>query len=207
MLLAQETTTSSGAGVGTLIYFVVLWVIIGLPTYFIFKKAGPNGDPAWGAFVPIYGFYILLKVVGRPGWWLIWIFIPIANIIVYIIVLNELSKSFGHGVGFTLGLIFLSWIFLAILAWGSSTYRGRLRRTRAAWLRRHRHRRRSRRNNRCRRPHRLGLPADGGDGTSARAATARHHDRSPPGSHRDAHRRLRPRCCRPRRGRRGGPAG
>jgi len=46
MLLAQETTTSSGAGVGTLIYFVVLWVIIGLPTYFIFKKAGPNGDPA-----------------------------------------------------------------------------------------------------------------------------------------------------------------
>jgi hypothetical protein len=66
----------------------------------------------------------LLKVVGRPAWWLIWIFIPIASLIVIIIVYNDLSKSFGHGVGFTLGLIFLSWIFLAILAWGSSTYRG-----------------------------------------------------------------------------------
>jgi hypothetical protein len=56
MLLAQETTTNGGSSLGvTLIYFVVLWVIIGLPTYFVYKKAGPNGDPAWGAFVPIYG--------------------------------------------------------------------------------------------------------------------------------------------------------
>jgi uncharacterized protein DUF5684 len=124
MLLAQETTSSGGGTAAWIIYFVALWVIIGLPTYFVFKKAGPNGDPAWGAFVPIYGFYILLKVVGRPAWWLIWIFIPIASLIVIIIVYNDLSKSFGHGVGFTLGLIFLSWIFLAILAWGSSTYRG-----------------------------------------------------------------------------------
>jgi hypothetical protein len=44
--------------------------------------------------------------------------------VIIIIVYNDLSKSFGHGVGFTLGLIFLSWIFLAILAWGSSQYRG-----------------------------------------------------------------------------------
>ena len=71
----------SGVSAGvSILYFIVLWVIIGLPTYFVFKKAGPNGDPAWAAFVPIYGFYILLKVVGRPGWWLIWIFIPIANL-------------------------------------------------------------------------------------------------------------------------------
>ena len=38
--------------------------------------------------------------------------------------LNDLSKSFGHGVGFTLGLLFLSLIFVYILAFGSSTYRG-----------------------------------------------------------------------------------
>ena len=49
----------------------MIWVIFALPTYFVFKKAGPNGDPAWAAFVPIYNFYILLKTVGRPGWWLV----------------------------------------------------------------------------------------------------------------------------------------
>ena len=125
MFAATTTSADSGVSSGVLIlYFIVIWLIVALPTYFIFKKAGTNGDPAWGAFVPIYGFYILLKVVGRPGWWLVLLIIPIVNLVIIIIVYNDLSKSFGHGVGFTLGLIFLSWIFLAILAWGSSQYRG-----------------------------------------------------------------------------------
>jgi len=125
-MFAQATTgADSGMSAGVLIlYFIVIWIIVGIPTYFVFKKAGPNGDPAWAAFVPIYGFYILLKVVGRPGWWLVLLLIPIVNYVIIIIVYNDLSKSFGHGVGFTLGLIFLSWIFLAILAWGSSQYGG-----------------------------------------------------------------------------------
>jgi hypothetical protein len=44
--------------------------------------------------------------------------------VILIIVLFNLSQSFGHGGGFTVGLIFLPWIFLAILAWGSSQYVG-----------------------------------------------------------------------------------
>jgi len=127
-VFAQTTTTTSvdsGLSVGVLLmYFIVIWVVTGLPTYFVFKKAGQNGDPAWGAFVPIYGFYLMLKVVGRPGWWLLLLLVPFVNYIILIMVYNDLSKSFGHGVGFTLGLIFLSWIFLAILAWGSSQYQG-----------------------------------------------------------------------------------
>ena len=37
---------------------------------------------------------------------------------------NDLSNAFGHGLGFTLGLIFLAPIFVLILAFGSSEYRG-----------------------------------------------------------------------------------
>jgi hypothetical protein len=39
-------------------------------------------------------------------------------------VLHSVSKNFGHGVGFTLGLIFLGFIFIPILAWGDSQYLG-----------------------------------------------------------------------------------
>ena len=46
------------------------------------------------------------------------------NIIVLLIVINELSKSFGRGVGTTLGLIFLGFIFWPILAFGSAQYQG-----------------------------------------------------------------------------------
>ena len=116
------TYQTSGAGVGTLLlWFVVVYAIAVIPYWVIFTKAG---RPGWPALIPLYSTYIVLKVVGRPGWWFWLFFIPLVNIVILIIMLNDLSKSFGHGVGFTLGLIFLSLIFVYILAFGSSTYRG-----------------------------------------------------------------------------------
>ena len=112
----------SSAGVGViLLWFVVVYAITVIPYWVIFTKAG---RPGWPALIPIYSTYIVLKVVGRPGWWM-WLFlVPLVNIVILVIITNDLSKSFGHGVGFTLGLLFLSLIFYYILAFGSSTYRG-----------------------------------------------------------------------------------
>ncbi len=90
-------------------------------TWRIYEKAG---QPGWACLIPIYNFYVLLKIVGKPGWWLIWMFVPIANIVVGIWVVNLLSKSFGKDVGFTLGLIFLSIIFYPILGFGNAEYKG-----------------------------------------------------------------------------------
>jgi Family of unknown function (DUF5684) len=120
--LAQVTYESSGVGVAAiLLYVVVVYAILVIPYWMIFTKAGREG---WPALIPIYSTYILLKVIGRPGWWLILLIVPVVNVVIYIIMMNDLSKSFGHGVGFTLGLLFLSIIFVYILAFGSSTYRG-----------------------------------------------------------------------------------
>lgn len=117
-MLAQSNDIG---GIG-LVWWVILYVVFALPLWAVFKKAG--SDMAWAAFVPIVNVYETLKVVGRPGWWLILYFIPIVNLVVAIIVWNDLSKSFGKGVGFTIGLILLPWVFLAILGWGSASYQG-----------------------------------------------------------------------------------
>jgi hypothetical protein len=118
MIVAES---SSGMGAGFLLVGVLLYFVAALPLMGVFGKAG---QPGWAAFVPIYNIYVLLKVVGRPGWWLILFLIPIVNIVIGIIVYYDLSVSFGHGVGFAIGLIFLGWIFLLILWLGSSTYSG-----------------------------------------------------------------------------------
>lgn len=81
-----------------------------------------SGQPGWAALIPIYDVIVLLQIVGRPRWWLLLLLIPSINIIFIIIVLNDLSKAFGKGVGFTLGLLFLSPIFVAILGFGSARY-------------------------------------------------------------------------------------
>jgi hypothetical protein len=122
MELAQVTYQTSGAGAGVLfVYFLAFYAIAIIPYWVIFTKAGEEG---WKALIPIYSTIVLLKVIGRPWWWILLFLIPIVNIVILIVMMHGLSVSFGHGAGFTVGLIFLSLIFLYILAFGSSTYRG-----------------------------------------------------------------------------------
>jgi len=98
---------------------VVVFVIAGM--WKMFVKAG---QPGWAAIVPIYNIIVLLQIVGRPLWWVILMLIPCVNIIFLIIVMNDLSKSFGQNIGFTLGLIVLSFIFIPILGFGGARYAG-----------------------------------------------------------------------------------
>jgi hypothetical protein len=87
----------------------------------IFTKAG---KPGWAAIIPIYNIIVLLEIVGKPWWWILLLLIPFVNIIFAIWIINLLSKSFGQGVGFTIGLIILSIIFIPILAFGGAEYKG-----------------------------------------------------------------------------------
>ncbi|WP_212006592.1 DUF5684 domain-containing protein [Chitinophaga sp. HK235] len=83
----------------------------------IYKKAGFEG---WECIVPIYSAIIMLRIIGKPWWWLLLFMIPGVNVVFAIWATNLLSKSFGKEVGFTLGLIFLGFIFVPILAFDRS---------------------------------------------------------------------------------------
>src|SRR5680860_1083372 len=71
---------------------IAMWVV--------FAKAG---QPGWTAIIPILNTLVLLKVVKRPLWRVLLLFIPCVNIIVLIMVMRGLSKAFDPGVGFTVG--------------------------------------------------------------------------------------------------------
>ncbi len=87
----------------------------------IFEKAG---RPGWEGIIPFYNIYVLLKFVGKPGWWLVLFLIPIVNYIFIIWTYNMLSKSFGKDEGFTVGLVLLGIVFFPILAFGDAKYVG-----------------------------------------------------------------------------------
>ncbi len=80
------------------------------------------GEPGWGIIIPIYNIYILTKIAGRPGWWLLLMLIPIVSLIIMIIVMMDIAKAFGRGAGTGLGLAFLPFIFYPILGFGSAQY-------------------------------------------------------------------------------------
>jgi hypothetical protein len=101
-----------------LIYLAVIVFLIAAQ-WKIFEKAG---KPGWAAIIPIYSTIVLLEIIKKPTWWVFMLFIPLVNIYFAIVMVNELSKSFGKDVGFTLGLIFLPFIFYPILGFGSAQY-------------------------------------------------------------------------------------
>ena len=121
-LLQYSNGGSSGAGLGILIVvYVAVFVLYVAAFWRIFTKAGEAG---WKAIIPIYNWYIVLKIVGRPGWWLLLYLIPIVNVIVHIVVLVDLSHSFGMSGWFAAGLLFLGIIFVPVLGFGDARYLG-----------------------------------------------------------------------------------
>jgi hypothetical protein len=103
-----------------ILYLAVVVVVIA-GGWKMFEKAG---KPGWAFIVPIYSAIVLLEIVGKPIWWIVLLLIPVANIIVLIIVMNELAKSFGKGTGFTVGLVLLAAVFIPILGFGDAKYQG-----------------------------------------------------------------------------------
>ena len=100
----------------TSITFFVLYIVI---MWKIFEKADEEG---WKALIPVYNTITLLKIVGKPWWWMLLLIIPIVNLVIAIIAIHRLSRSFGFSTGFTVGLIFLPIIFSAILGFGKCKY-------------------------------------------------------------------------------------
>lgn len=120
-LFATSDDGSGGLWAGITIGAVIWTVLILVGWWKIFEKAGEAG---WKAIIPIYNVYVLLRIVGRPGWMIIGFLIPFVNIIFYAIVMGDLAKSFGKGIGFVLGLIFLNPLFALILGFGGAAYVG-----------------------------------------------------------------------------------
>ncbi len=79
----------------------------------IFQKAGYRG---WEAIIPLYNFYIWLKVIHKPLWWFVFILIPFINVFTVLLMVVETLKCFrkdGLGeqaLGVLFPFVFLPWL-------------------------------------------------------------------------------------------------
>lgn len=115
-LLLQSNDGSAG---GSIFGFLVA-VLMLAALWKVFAKAG---EPGWAAIIPIYNTITLLKIAGKPIWWLLLFLIPGVNLVIIALVMISVAGRFGKGTGFGLGLAFLPFIFYPLLGFGSSTYR------------------------------------------------------------------------------------
>lgn len=135
------------AGLAVYVSILVAWyIIMAVANWKIFTKAGEAG---WKSLIPFLNTYVLFKISWKAK--MFWVMIgslvlgsvltsiagenggilailgavfSLASSVIGLISVHKLSKSFGHGILFTLGLIFFSPIFTLILGLGKSQYIG-----------------------------------------------------------------------------------
>lgn len=134
-LLAQTTITTTevtmtegevagmAAFMTTLLLFGFAILLINIIAMWrLFDKAGEAG---WKSIIPLYDLYLLCRIAGRNGWWMLSFFVPGVNIVTTLIVMIDLAKHFGKSTTFGIvGLWLFQFIGLLILGFGDAKYVG-----------------------------------------------------------------------------------
>jgi hypothetical protein len=91
----------------------------------LWRVFGKAGEPGWYAIIPIWNAIVMLKIAGKPWWWIFLFFIPILNIVLFVMAMLGFGRAFGKGGAFSFFLLFCFQIIgIAIIAFDSSRYVG-----------------------------------------------------------------------------------
>lgn len=118
-MLSQADETAGIVGPFIMLVYLAIIIVVIVGMWKTFEKAN---QPGWGCIIPIYNFVLLLKIAGKPIWWLILLFIPLINFVPCILVPLAVAKNFRKGAGFGIGLLFLPFIFYPILGFGNAEF-------------------------------------------------------------------------------------
>ena len=75
-----------------ILFTLALQIVHFLGTWKLYKAAGYQ---SWQAAIPVYNAVILMKIINRPLWWVILLFIPTINLILFSVIWVEILRSFG----------------------------------------------------------------------------------------------------------------
>ena len=74
------------------IFFLAVQLIHFGGSWKLYQKAGRK---SWEALIPVYNAVVLMQIIRRPKWWVILLFIPIINLMIFPVVWVETLRSFG----------------------------------------------------------------------------------------------------------------
>lgn len=74
------------------IFFITVQLIHFGGSWKLYKKAGRK---SWEALIPVYNAVVLMQIIRRPKWWVVLLFIPIINLMIFPVVWVETLRSFG----------------------------------------------------------------------------------------------------------------
>ena len=80
------------SGIQWILFALVIQVIHFLGTWKLYKAAG---EKPWKAIIPIYNAIVLMKIIHRPKWWVVLLFFPVINLLMFMVFWIDIVKHFG----------------------------------------------------------------------------------------------------------------
>jgi hypothetical protein len=100
LVALQDTAADAGGAgtnlVGTLLGGAIAWVFFSTCWMIIAKKTS-EADRAWWAWVPVLQILLILKLGGKPAWWLLLLFVPVVNFFVLLLACIGAARLRGKG--------------------------------------------------------------------------------------------------------------
>ena len=76
-----------------IVFILAIQVVHFLGTFRLYQKAGRK---SWEAIVPVYNAIVLMQIIRRPKWWVVLLFVPIINLMMFPVIWVETLRSFGR---------------------------------------------------------------------------------------------------------------
>ncbi len=107
-----------------LIIFLLIRIGITIGYWKLFEKAGIDG---WKSLIPFYSEYIIIvDIVGKPAWWIIYMFIPVLNIFAWYVLMFNTLRCFGKdSIWSQILMIFAAPVYLPFLGFSDVKYKGK----------------------------------------------------------------------------------
>ena len=75
------------------VFWLIIYVYFAVCLMMIANKT--NTSNAWLAWIPILNVFLMLMIAKKPLWWFILLFIPLVNIVIYVIVWMGIAEARG----------------------------------------------------------------------------------------------------------------
>lgn len=109
-----------------LLLFLLFRIGVTIGYWKLFQKAGIEG---WKSLIPFYSEYVIsTQMVGKPKWWVVYLFIPVIGEFAYFVLIFNMLRCFGkESLGAQLLTVFAGFIYLPYLGFHKDVkYRGKL---------------------------------------------------------------------------------
>ncbi|MGY5354638.1 signal peptidase I [Wenyingzhuangia sp. IMCC45467] len=74
-----------------IIFFLIVQLLHFAGTWKLYQKAGRK---SWEAAIPVYNAVVLMGIINRPKWWVLLLFIPVINLLIFPVIWVEIARSF-----------------------------------------------------------------------------------------------------------------